>query len=241
MDSKKTPKADLESRKINFFLIGAIVALTLSWLAIDGMIFVTAKAKAVAATSVAVEEVMDDEVPNTEEEEQQEEEEEQPEEQPEEEEQEMEDLEQEITTTEEKVETNVATQETNQNEVITHEEVAEVKPLEKEDDGDEEIVLRPAVKAAFPGGNAELYKWLGKNVEYPKAAREFNIQGTVVVQFVVEKNGSVSQAKIMSSAHETLDEEALRLVSSMPKWSPAKNNGEACRSYFVLPIQFNLQ
>lgn len=108
-------------------------------------------------------------------------------------------------------------------------------------DYDDEIIQMPQVKASFPGGGVELINWLKENVQYPENARNMNIQGTVVVKFVVEKDGSISQPKIESSVHEMLDEEALRLVKSMPKWTPAKNNGMPCRSHYLLPIQFYLQ
>lgn len=92
----------------------------------------------------------------------------------------------------------------------------------------------------FPGGMVEFMKWLTKNLKYPPAARLHKIQGKVVVQFVVNKNGTISDTKIVRSAESSLDREALRVVGMMPKWTPGRQDGETCRTLFVVPIEFNL-
>lgn len=92
----------------------------------------------------------------------------------------------------------------------------------------------------FPGGMVEFMKWLTKNLKYPPAAKSQKIQGKVVVQFVVNKNGTVSDAKIINSVEPSLDREALRVVGMMPKWSPGKMDGATCRTLFVIPIVFKL-
>ena len=96
-------------------------------------------------------------------------------------------------------------------------------------------------QAEFPGGQAALMKWLSNNIRYPEAAQQNDIQGRVVVKFVVEKDGSVGHAEIARGVDKDLDREALRVVNKMPKWQPGKNNGVAVRSYFNLPVTFRLQ
>lgn len=95
--------------------------------------------------------------------------------------------------------------------------------------------------ASFPGGEAALMKFLSNKVRYPEAAQQNDIQGRVMVNFVIEKDGSVSQVKILKGVDKDLDREAMRVVKSMPKWQPGKNNGVAVRSYFNLPVTFRLQ
>ena len=91
---------------------------------------------------------------------------------------------------------------------------------------------------SFPGG---ISQWLSQNLQYPPIAQENGIQGTVVVQFVVEKNGSLSDVKVIRSKDPSLDNEALRVVRNMPKWKPGKLNGSPVRVSFTLPITFKLQ
>ena len=105
----------------------------------------------------------------------------------------------------------------------------------------DEIFVAVEQQAEFPGGQAALMKWLSTNIRYPEAAQQNDIQGRVVVKFVVEKDGSVSHAEIVRGVDKDLDREALRVVSKMPKWQPGKNNGVAVRSYFNLPVTFKLQ
>lgn len=97
------------------------------------------------------------------------------------------------------------------------------------------------VKPSFPGGEEARLKWLNENINYPTAAAEANIQGTVTVSFVVEKDGSISNVKVVKGVHSLLDNEALRLVRNMPKWMPGKQNGNAVRAYFTQPIRFVLR
>ncbi|MDE6650515.1 MAG: TonB family protein [Muribaculaceae bacterium] len=110
-----------------------------------------------------------------------------------------------------------------------------VKPKE------EEIFQAVEQQAEFPGGMAALMKWLSSNIRYPEAAQQNDVQGKVIVKFVVEKDGSVSQAQILKGVDKDLDKEALRVVNKMPKWQAGKNNGVAVRSYFTLPVNFRLQ
>ncbi|MDR1809273.1 MAG: M56 family metallopeptidase [Prevotella sp.] len=93
----------------------------------------------------------------------------------------------------------------------------------------------------FPGGQAELMNFIGRNLKYPVKAQEDNVQGRVIVRFVVDKDGSVKDAVIQRGLSPETDAEALRVVNDMPKWTPGKENGKAVPVYFTLPIQFKLQ
>ena len=93
----------------------------------------------------------------------------------------------------------------------------------------------------FPGGIKELMDYLGTNVKYPENAMKKNVQGRVVVQFVVEKDGSLSEASVIRSIDPDLDAEALRVVQTMPKWKPGMQKGQAVRVKYTLPVSFKLQ
>ena len=90
---------------------------------------------------------------------------------------------------------------------------------------------------SFPGGLEELYKWIDNNVQYPAVARENGI-GRVIVKFIVEKDGSLSDSTVIRSVHPIVDREALRLVGQMPKWNPGKRAGIPVRVRCGLPIKF---
>ena len=93
----------------------------------------------------------------------------------------------------------------------------------------------------FPGGPAELMKWLSSHVQYPAIAIDICIQGRVIVAFIVEPDGSVSNAKLVRSVDPCIDQEALRVVRQMPKWIPGKQNGAAVRVKYNVPVTFKLQ
>ena len=93
----------------------------------------------------------------------------------------------------------------------------------------------------FPNGEENLYKYLGSNIKYPHEALENGIQGTVVVKFVVEKDGSISNVKAVRKIGGGCDEEAVRVVKRMPRWKPGKQSGKPVRTEFTLPIQFKLK
>ncbi len=94
---------------------------------------------------------------------------------------------------------------------------------------------------SFPGGNAALMQWLGQNIHYPAVAEENGIQGRVVVSFVVEPDGSISNVQVVRGVDPSLDKEAVRVCKQMPKWNPGKQNGQAVRVKYNLPVQFKLQ
>ena len=93
----------------------------------------------------------------------------------------------------------------------------------------------------FPGGEAELMKYLSKNLSYPTLAAEHGIQGTVLLQFVVQKDGSIGEVKVVRSKDPDLDKEAVRVVKGMPKFIPGRMNGQAVNVWFTLPVRFKLQ
>ena len=94
---------------------------------------------------------------------------------------------------------------------------------------------------SFPGGPSALMKYLSENVKYPVVAQENGVQGRVVVSFVVEKDGHITDVKVVRSVDPTLDKEAARVVKSMPNWIPGKQNGSAVRVKYNVPVSFKLQ
>lgn len=92
----------------------------------------------------------------------------------------------------------------------------------------------------FPGGIGALMKYLAASIEYPEKAQKNEVQGRVIVKFIIESDGSISNASILHGISPELDEEALRIVNKMPKWTPGKNNGVAVASNFTLPVYFRL-
>ena len=93
----------------------------------------------------------------------------------------------------------------------------------------------------FPGGQAALLEYLAKNIKYPVVAEENGVQGRVIVTFVVERDGSITDVKVVKSVDPSLDKEAARVVKSMPHWIPGKQNGSAVRVKYTVPVTFKLQ
>lgn len=92
----------------------------------------------------------------------------------------------------------------------------------------------------FPGGMTEFMKWLTKNLKYPESARRQNQQGTVVISFIVNTDGSTSEIKVVRPRHPDLDREAVRVVRLMPKWKPGEDHGKVCRTMISIPIVFKI-
>ena len=97
------------------------------------------------------------------------------------------------------------------------------------------------VMPSFPGGQGALIQYLNSHVKYPVVAQENGIQGRVTISFVVERDGSITDVKVARSVDPSLDKEAARVVSSMPRWTPGKQNGSAVRVKFNVPVVFKLQ
>ena len=96
------------------------------------------------------------------------------------------------------------------------------------------------VMPQFPGGQIAMLQYIMKNIKYPEQAMKEGIQGRVAVSFIVEKDGSISDVKPVLSVHPLLNKEAVRVVKSMPKWSPGKHNGKPVRVRYNLPVMFKL-
>ena len=116
--------------------------------------------------------------------------------------------------------------------------VQPVQTVEEPEDQIFEIVENPAVPPT--GDIPSLLKWIANHIEYPQSALDNNIQGKVVLRFVVEKDGSIGDVVVARKVDPALDKEAVRVLKSMPKWTPGKQRGKAVRSYFTLPIAFVL-
>ena len=96
------------------------------------------------------------------------------------------------------------------------------------------------VMPQYPGGQIAMLKYIMENIKYPEQAMKKGIQGRVAVSFIVEKDGSISDVKPVLSVHPLLNKEAVRVVKSMPKWTPGKQNGKPVRVRFNLPVMFKL-
>ena len=119
---------------------------------------------------------------------------------------------------------------------VKHQEEIDNEPLSQPD-----VFDKVDEMPNFPDGMAGLMQYLSTNVRYPKDAKESGTQGSVIVSFIVEKDGSISNAKVTKPTYSSLDEEALRVVSAMPKWVPGKQNGEAVRVKYAVPVSFRLK
>lgn len=119
--------------------------------------------------------------------------------------------------------------------------VVKIEEPKKEEPKPSEAFRAVEQQAQFPGGQAALSKWLSNNLRYPERAQQNDIQGRVIVEFIVNLDGSIQNVKVIKGVDKDLDNEAIRVVKKMPKWQPGKNNGVAVRSYFTLPVNFKLQ
>ena len=136
-------------------------------------------------------------------------------------------------------------QDASQTEDAKEEVVAPVSPEAKEAPADstakEEVFMVAEQMPEFPGGMKELLKFLQENVKYPENAMKNNVQGRVIVQFVIEKDGTPTEFKVAHSVDPDLDAEALRVLQTMPKWKPGMQRGEVVRVKFTVPVSFKLQ
>lgn len=112
---------------------------------------------------------------------------------------------------------------------------------DEEDVVEEQIFTVVENDPEFPGGMEALYKYLGQNIKYPQLARDNGITGKVYVTFVVEKDGSIANPKVLRDIGGGCGQEAIRVVKSMPKWTPGKQRGKAVRVQFNLPVNFSLK
>ena len=120
-------------------------------------------------------------------------------------------------------------------------EMPEIFPEVGEVEGESDVYQIVEQMPEFPGGVAELFHYISKNIHYPQEAKEKGIQGRVFIGFVIEKDGSVSNIRNLRGVDSELDAEAIRVVKSMPKWKPGKHNGEFVRVSYQIPILFKLE
>ncbi len=144
--------------------------------------------------------------------------------------------------------------------VVEDDVETETIEINAEDDKETEVVIAPPVEVPvdeeveevvfvvvetmpeFPGGQQALFKYLSENVKYPVIAQENGIQGRVICQFVVNKDGAIVDVEVVRSGGDpSLDKEAVRVIKSMPKWNPGKQRGKAVRVKYTVPVNFRLQ
>ena len=113
-------------------------------------------------------------------------------------------------------------------------------PTKQKTAGEDELFMVVETMPQFPGGEDARVRYMVENIKYPEQAKEKGIQGTVYVSFVVEKNGSITNPKIIRSVEKSLDAEAFRVISAMPKWIPGSQKGKPVRVQFNMPIKFKL-
>ncbi|MBD5245915.1 MAG: energy transducer TonB [Barnesiella sp.] len=124
---------------------------------------------------------------------------------------------------------------------VVREYKEEIIVEEKKEVEDNHVFQSVEQMPQFPGGDVELMKYINSHIKYPTMAMENNIQGRVVVQFVVTKNGSIGEVKVLRSRDKDLDAEAVRVVKSLPNFIPGKMNGQPVNVWYTLPVTFKLQ
>lgn len=224
METKKSNRANLEKRRLMFTQIGLIVSLALAWMVFETKSYGKQEIRTFDGTTEAI---PDDLVPVTVQEKPQ------PIEKP-------------------KV-VNLITVVDNNEEIeseididVNVEEDEPIEPTVPIDIIEEEIVEEvPFIivenMPTFPGGEKKMLEYVAKNVKYPQLAKEVGTQGRVFVSFIVEKDGSITNVTILRGIGSGCDEEAIRVVKSMPKWNPGLQCGRAVRVSCNLPINFKLQ
>jgi protein TonB len=226
MEEKKSPKANLENKKLMFIQIGMIISLLVAWMAFEHKSY---DKREIDPSLLNREVVVDEEMVEIT---KQEEQKPQPVEVP------KQTTQLEIVQDDVEVEDIEINAEVDQQEVI--EEYVPVE-VEEEDVQEQEIFQIVEEMPSYPGGEGKLMEYVAKNIKYPQIARETGIQGRVFVGFVVEPDGSVSNVKVLRGIGGGCDEEAMRVVKGMPKWKPGKQRGKAVRVSYMLPVNFKLQ
>ena len=221
MQLRKNPEADLERRKLSFWMIGALTALAITLVAFEWTTFDRSREDLGALELDLIEEevippsatpppppppppaptqvieIVDDE--------------------------------------EEVVETETVEMEVQENTEVQ-------APVQREEEVvEEQIFTIVEDMPAYPGGELEMRKYLGKSSKYPQMAQDAGIQGTVFLTFEVDKDGKIKDVKVLRGIGGGCDEEAIRVVKAMPQWSPGKQRGKPVRVQFNLPVKFTLR
>ena len=227
MEIKKSAKADLDGKKLTFTLIGLVVALFIVWRVFE---YKSYDKQTLDTFQRQVEVIEEEMVEITKQE------------QPKPEIQAPKPQVTQIQVVEDDVEVEdiELNAEVDQNEII-EEYVYEAPEIEDEDIQEEEVFISVEEQPEFPGGTAKLLEYIQKNMKYPMMARESDIQGKVFVQFVVEKDGAISHVQVLRGIGGGCDEEAVRVVQSLPKFKPGKQRGVPVRVQYMVPIVFKLQ
>jgi protein TonB len=225
MEPKKNPKKDLNRQRTLFLQIGLVIALTIVFLAFEWRTYDKNESLLNAGGPIQIDEEM---IQITQQE--------QPPEPP---------KAPEVTTILEIVDDDVVVEDEINIDVEARADQAvqsyvPVMTEEVQEPMAEEIFTFVEEYPEFPGGDKALKEYIVNNIRYPEVARQSGISGIVYVQFVVEKDGSISDVKVLRGIGGGCDEEAMRVVKSMPKWKPGKQRGQPVRVYFTLPIEFKL-
>ena len=223
MEPKKTEKADLTNKSFMFFSLGLIVALLLAIMAFTYRVYDDTTAKDLSKNAANNDEIL--EVPPTQQ---------LPPPPPKIQQPQIIEVPDEKKI-EEEIEINMDTEVTEQTKV---EEVKIVEVEEKEDP--DQIFLVVEETAAPTGGMPAFYEYVAKKLKYPAQARRMGIEGKVFVEFVIERDGTITDVKAIKGIGAGCDEEAVRVLQSAPKWKPGKQRGKPVRQRMVLPIAFKL-
>jgi len=226
MDVKKSPKASLEDKKSIYMLMGFVAVLSLLYI---GLEWTQHEVTIYEDTSGAVIEEEEIEIITT------------AEVLPPPPPPEVPDVIEILNVVEDDIETaeiEINTEDDKNKQVVIQAPVAAAK-VEEEDDNVVFVVVESM--PSFPGGDAALFKYLNDNIKYPVIAQESGIQGRVICQFVVNRDGSIVDIEVVRSVDKSLDAEAIRVIKNMPKWSPGKQRGKTVRVKYTLPVNFRLQ
>ncbi len=229
MDIKKSPKADLEGQKLTYVLMGFIVALAILFVAFEWTDH--------EVTKYEVEQV-NEELEFEEEIEQTVQEDQTPPPPP----PPAPEVIEEIEIVDDDKETETVEFTTEDDDKTVQEVIAAPVQIEEEEEEDDNVVFQVVEKnPEFPGGTKALFEYISSEMKYPAIAAENNIQGRVVCQFTVWKDGTIKDIAVVRGVDPSLDREAIRVIKSMPKWTPGKQRGKAVNVRFTLPILFRLQ
>lgn len=124
--------------------------------------------------------------------------------------------------------------------LLPEEPEEQISNVEAEKKVEDKIFDAVEQQPSFPGGQGAMFSYISNNLQYPEKAQKNGIQGRVVVKFIVEKDGSISNVEVNRSVDPDLDNEAMRVIKNMPKWNPAKQNGKEVRAYYDIPVTFRL-
>lgn len=228
MEVKKSPKADLENKRNVFLLMGLVIALGVILAAFE---YKTSPKKAESLGQVEMQEIEEEIIPITREQ--------QVQPPPPPPPAVVEVLN--IVDDEVEIEDELQIEDTE----VTEDMIIDVAPVvqtAKEEEADEaEVFFIVEDMPEFPGGELALRQFIANSIKYPVIAQENGIQGRVYVQFVVDADGSVSEPRIARGVDPSLDKEALRVVSMLPKWKPGMQRGKPVRVSYTVPINFQLQ